>query len=254
MNYKLLAMDMDGTLLRDDKTISEQNLLAVRQAVKENIIVMLTTGRGMVNIAPYIEQLQLDTPIVALNGAEVWESPHQVIHRSPLPFPIISSLKQIAIELDTWYWAYTPERLIHKKDWLNDKEEAEATFIKFGFSTTHPHLLQEIDRRLIPFQDQIEITSSNSTNREISLKGVTKASGVQMICQRLGISLQECVSVGDGENDISMLSACGLGIAMSNATEKVKQHADLLTTDNESNGIAKLINYIIKHNHYYQSN
>ena len=251
MIYKLIAMDMDGTLLTDDKQISPANQHWIKEAEKQGIIVMLTTGRGYQNIEPYLSALQANPPIVATNGAEVWSSPTAIMERHPLPWETIEQLRAIALELDVWYWAYNTEELVQKNTWHAKANHEESIWVKFGFSTKEQVLLTKLDEQLknIP---GIEVTSSNDTNLEISLKGISKISGIQKICSSKGISLEETVAIGDGENDITMLKACGLGIAMENATDHVKQHADLLTASNENDGVAKLIQYVIQYNNRYK--
>ncbi|MGI2297824.1 Cof-type HAD-IIB family hydrolase [Paenibacillus sp. GXUN7292] len=253
MIYKLIAMDMDGTLLTDDKQISPANWHWIQEAEKHGIMIMLTTGRGFQNIKPYLDVLPSHPPIVATNGAEVWSTPTTILHRHVIPWETIKQLREIALELEEiWYWAYNTEELVRKDTWDTMEGHADSIWVKFGFATNNQELLSKLDTKLKDVKG-IEVTSSNDTNREISLQGISKISGIQAICNYKGISLKETVAIGDGENDITMLKACGLGIAMENAADYVKQHADLLTASNENDGVAKLIQFVIEHNKKYNS-
>lgn len=234
---------MDGTLLDDQKRISPENANWIARAGQNGVTVMLTTGRGIQNIRPYVEELQLRSPLVAVNGGEVWKAPGEVHKRIPLHHELIRKMREKALETGVWYWAYTTEGIMNRDSWI-DKPWEEQIWLKFGYSSKDERLLKEIGEWLGTIPD-IEVTNSHWSNLEIGPIGITKASGVEEVCRMLGIGLHECVAIGDGDNDISMLRACGLGVAMANAPDDVKQHADRTTASNTEDGVAEALKYVL---------
>ncbi|MNI89787.1 Sugar phosphatase YidA [compost metagenome] len=94
---------------------------------------------------------------------------------------------------------------------------------------------------------ELEITNSSPYNLEINPAGINKASGVQMVCELLGLAMSEVVAVGDSLNDLAAIQAAGLGVAMGNAQIAVKENADVVTASNNDDGIALIIrDYILK--------
>ena len=241
-SYKLLALDMDGTLLTEEKTISAENKQAIYAALEAGVTVIFSTGRGVQSVLPYAEELGLQTPIVAANGSEVWKSPAELLKRELMPPDLIRKLHQMALDYDTWYWAYAVEGLFNKDKWAEDADNIH--WLKFGYYTEDAEALRAI-RATLESWDVLEITNSHPSNLELNPKGISKASGIEEVCKLLGITMSEVVAMGDSENDIAMLQAAGLGVAMGNAQESVKRMADLVTVSNEEHGVARIIHDFI---------
>ncbi|UQZ84622.1 Sugar phosphatase YidA [Paenibacillus konkukensis] len=243
--FKLLALDMDGTLLNDRKEISRQNAKWIATCREQGIIVVLSTGRGIQLIRPYYEQLQLDSPIVAVNGGEVWKGLDQQYVRHAMPFEQIDRLRRLALDLDVWYWAYHTEGKVNRNTW-DELAAGQMEWIKFGFRTEDSAAMAALHER-IPQIGDFELTNSHPTNIEINPAGITKASGLREVCKLLDVRMQEVVAVGDSANDLAMIVEAGLGVAMGNAQEEVKLRADVVTDSNEEDGVAKVIQrYILR--------
>ncbi|WP_262362337.1 Cof-type HAD-IIB family hydrolase [Paenibacillus senegalensis] len=236
--YKLVALDMDGTFLTKEHTISEANRKWVNKAIDAGVTVMFSTGRGIQNISPYIEQMDLKSPIVAVNGGEVWGSPGILLKRTLMKNEWISQLAEMAKEFGVWYWSYAVDGLYNKENWTGNVEKHE--WLKFGFATEDLERLKQVRDRLEDW-GIFEITNSNLTNLELNPKGVSKASGIMEVCNLLGIKMQEVIAMGDSQNDMTMIKEAGLGIAMGNAQDAVKLAADTVTDTNEEDGVAKAI-------------
>jgi HAD superfamily hydrolase (TIGR01484 family) len=236
--YRLIALDLDGTLLNKQNEISPQNLQAIRQAIDVGVKVIVSTGRGIQNILPILQKYNLQLPIVAVNGSEVWESPNILRKRNLMPVGHVKQLHQVAVEHDLWWWSYAVEGAFNKEKWVDSIDHIQ--WLKFGFASEDDQLLHKL-RNHLQALDMYELTNSHHDNIEINPKGISKASGVREICQMFQISMSEVIAIGDSGNDLSMIRAAGLGVAMGNASENVKQHADVITLTNDEHGVAEII-------------
>ena len=239
---RLLALDLDGTLLTEDKKIPESTKYYVRKAVDAGICVIFATGRGYPTAAPYWEALGLTTPMVLANGADIRTSPDRSWQRHYIPGHEIRKLHALANRYDAWFWGYNTESLVNRNGWTEDMFEHD--WFKFGIRHDDPGILKTMWDTIKQW-GTLEVTQSAPVNMEISAKGVSKESGVREICRLLGIRMEEVAAVGDSRNDIGLLKAAGLGVAMGNAAEEVKQIADLTTASNEEEGVAKLIQQLL---------
>jgi len=200
---------------------------------------MFTTGRGISRIQPYVDGLGLQSPIITTNGAEVWKAPGELHLRRTIDPEWVIKMKQIGEREGIKHWAYSADNLWHKGIWPDEPYE-NFEWLKFGFYTTDSAQLDRI-REEIAAWDSLEISSSNTRNVELNAKGVTKASGIREVCRILGIEMSEVIAMGDGMNDYSMIVEAGLGVAMGNGIEALKQVADFVTVTNEEDGVAKII-------------
>ena len=239
MTYKLLALDMDGTLLTQDKQISEANRQWIRRAADAGIAVCMATGRGQPHIVPFMEQLGLRTPFVAVNGSEVWRDPDTLLSRSFIDLSDIKALHELAVEYGTWYWAYGAKQVYNRENWLADTGSEQ--WMKFCYYAEEPEVLLAIVERIQSLGIQLEMTNSDPRNIEFNPLGVNKASGLSEVCELLGCRMEEVVAVGDSLNDLAMIEQAGLGIAMGNAQDAVKAVADAITLTNAEDGVAEVI-------------
>lgn len=236
--YKLIALDLDGTLLTDEKCITEETKKWLQYAVDQGVKVMFSTGRGLQTAQGFWDELGLDSPMVLLNGAEIWEGPGRLKKRVFLPRDTVRHMHAIAAERAEWYWGYSVESLTGDKDWT--PEMFERDWMKFGIGSHDQQKLAEIKEELLRW-GTLEVTRSAPTNMEISVKGTTKESGVREVCQMLGFSMSDVIAMGDSDNDAKLLKAAGLGVAMANGEEHIKSIADVITATNNEDGVAQAI-------------
>ncbi|TVY10029.1 Cof-type HAD-IIB family hydrolase [Paenibacillus cremeus] len=243
MTIKLIALDMDGTLLNESKQISQQNTEWIAKCSEQGVHVILSTGRGIHKIRPYLKQLQLESSlIVAVNGGEVWKGPDELLFRQTISAEVIEALRQLAHELDVWYWGYHSEGKPTRDSW-GDRELQGSTllqWVKFGFQSDDPDKIAQLYER-IPSIGAFELTNSHPSNIEVNPAGITKASGLHQVCNLLDVGMHEVAAMGDSMNDMSMITEAALGIAMGNAQEEVKRRADAVTDTNDEDGVAKAI-------------
>lgn len=243
MDIRLIALDMDGTLLDHEQRIPEENAEWIRRAVQEGIVVVLATGRAIFTVEPYVEQLQLASPIVLSNGSEVRKSLCEVWTRHLLSGEQVRWLREIALRMDVWYWSAAVSGSYNRDNWQRTGENEQ--WLKFGYYTENREKLERILAEL-EAAGQFEITNSDPHNLEINPKGVSKASGLREVCSRLGLTMDQVAAAGDSLNDLAMIREAGFGVAMGNAQDPVKRAADWITDTNVNNGVAKLIRKILK--------
>lgn len=236
--YRLLALDMDGTLLNDEQIITPKTVEWIQKAVDAGVHVCLSTGRASKSAMPYAEQLGLKTPMIMVNGSEVWRAPYELYRRSLMDPVLVQQMYDIAQEYDIWFWAYSVDEVYNRNNW--DGEILSREWLKFGYSTEDDEIRHKLLMRL---QDMggLEITNSSPHNLEINPLGVNKASGIREVCKLLGLEMSQVVAVGDSLNDLAAIQHAGFGVAMGNAQETVKQEADAVVASNNDDGIAEVI-------------
>jgi len=244
--YKLLALDMDGTLLNDELHISDVNLKWIKKAIEQDVTVIFSTGRGFVNAVGYAEEIGLESPMITVNGGEIWAKPYVLLERKSLDSEWIGKLHGLTKQYpQTWFWAYTTDRIYNKDCWHELQGNAsDHEWLKFGYYDEDIEVIQEI-RQHIEGWKGLEISNSSIYNLEINPLGVSKASALENLCKHLGINMQEVISVGDSLNDIKAIQASGLGVAMENAQDEVKAAADAVTLSNNDHGVAEVIRRFI---------
>lgn len=243
--YRLLALDLDGTLLNENSEISPGNAEWVKRAQEAGVTVVLSTGRGFPSALPFAEQLGLDNPMIVVNGGEIWRKPHELHRRTLLDSDIVTRLHQLAQKHgDTWFWAYSTENIYNKERWVDDIGSRD--WLKFGYYTEELPVLQAILDEIQTWGG-LEISNSSPFNLEINPEGVSKASALEEVCRLIGCDMSEVATVGDSLNDIAAIRACGLGVAMGNAQEEVKAAADFVTASHLEDGVAYMIQeYVLK--------
>jgi HAD superfamily hydrolase (TIGR01484 family) len=236
--YKLIALDLDGTLLNEQRTISAKNKEYIKRAQDAGVIVCISTGRGVKSAREHVAELQLDGPFVTANGSEVWMDKQTVISRHLLTHEQVHKLIEVADRFGIWYWSYTVDGLLSRDNFDGNVEGID--WLKLGFYDEDEAKLRAA-LAVIKDWPGLEISNSHTLNIEINPEGISKAVGLQLVCERLGITMDEIVACGDSLNDIAMIKAAGMGVAMGNAQQSVKDIADWVTLSNEEDGVAAAI-------------
>lgn len=241
-DIKLIALDMDGTLLTSDLEISEMNRKMIAKALDKGVNVMLSTGRWLEFCYPYAESLNLDTYLVTVNGGEIWTGSKELVERHVHASDLVEKMWQIGHDKGVRMWCVATDRVFDTSDQPKDFYQHE--WLKIGFSSEDIDKLNEIREELSVY-DSLEITNSLPTNIEVNPAGVNKANGIERVCKELGITMDQVMAVGDSLNDIKMIEAAGLGVAMGNAQDAIKDVADHITDTNNNDGVAKAIEHFI---------
>ncbi|NBD26215.1 Cof-type HAD-IIB family hydrolase [Paenibacillus glycinis] len=247
-SIKFVALDMDGTLLNDRQEVSKENAKWIRKATEAGIVVSFATGRGYQSALPYAEQLGLETPMITVNGGEIWSRPQVLHERTLMSVAMMKRLHELALRHEEcWYWAYSTMGVYNKENWREIGGDFESQhWLKFGYFTEDAPMLSAILAETSSWGG-LEITNSSPTNLEMNPAGVTKAAAIREVCKLLGIDMSQVAAMGDSLNDIAMIREAGLGVAMGNAQDEVKAAADVVNVTNEEDAVARLLqDYVLK--------
>lgn len=234
---KLIALDMDGTLLNDQHEISEANRQAIKEAQEKGIYVVLSTGRSLRKCEKHADSLALSSYLVTVNGSEIFDDKRGLVERNLVKSESIQWMVELTQKHKIRFWAISTNR-----NWFDEMPEDihSEEWLKFGFNIkdepTRDKILKELQAR-----GEFELSNSTPTNIEVNPAGINKAKGLKLVCERLGIDMKNVMAVGDSLNDLAMIEEAGLGIAMGNAQEIVKLAAAWVTTSNNEDGVAVAI-------------
>ncbi|MGA8941605.1 MAG: Cof-type HAD-IIB family hydrolase [Thermoactinomyces sp.] len=236
-DIKLIALDIDGTLLNENGQISGANRQAIAEAREKGVHVILSTGRSILTCSPVAESLQLDSGLVTLNGSEVWDGQGNLVERNTLEVSSVEKMWELTKKYRTSFWAVTTEKI-----WVEElpADISSHQWLKFGFDIEDDRIRKKVLEELSRIR-QLEISNSSLTNIEVNKAGVNKARGLVNLCRRLDITMNEVMAVGDSLNDIAMIQQAGCGVAMGNAQDPVKEVADWITETNREDGVARAI-------------
>ncbi|WP_409300589.1 phosphoglycolate phosphatase [Peribacillus sp. SCS-155] len=239
MNYchdeiKLIALDLDGTLLNGVGEISELNRKAVKEAEQKGIIVILTTGRPYLFCRKIANSLQLSSYLVTVNGSEIFDHKGHLIERHILSNNLIQWMWDLTKEYNAGFWATSIDD-VWRGEMPVDIEAHE--WLKFGFIVEDNKVRMEINN-LLAANAHLELSNSKPTNIEVNAAGINKARALEKVCGLLGCNMENVMAIGDSLNDMAMIKAAGFGVAMGNAQDNVKDTADWITESNENDGVA----------------
>lgn len=266
MEYKLIAMDMDGTLLNSNKEVSERNLKAIDAAIKKGIHVVLATGRVLSSAQHYAKKLDLKNYIIASNGAIIVDSNNKIVFSKPLDVNLVNRIIEIGNKYSVYNHFYDENTLYsntYVKEIVEYYRQRESDFkftifkelqelldqnemkiYKFIFIDDEPKKLQLISEELQTLE-YINLTKSFSNNIEVMNIEASKGEALKFLGEKLNVPRDQIIAVGDNENDLTMIQYAGLGVAMGNGEEIVKDSADYVTLNNDEDGIAKVIEKFI---------
>lgn len=264
LDVKLLAMDMDDTLLREDLTISEEVRRKLAEAEEKGVMLVLASGRMPHAMHRYIEELGLDKQegyAICTNGSFIIKTDtYETIHEQMLETGFALEVHKTVADMGLPIQVYIEDVIHVTIDNEHTDLDASLTGLKKAlmenpedFIRSHkvskyvipgdPEVLQEAQKKLKAlYGDQANIFTSKPFFLEIMPKDADKGHALEKLAGILGIPREQTVAVGDAMNDIGMLAYAGLGVAMKNAEDKVKEAADLvLEWSNDEDGLARLV-------------
>ncbi|MDO4163649.1 MAG: Cof-type HAD-IIB family hydrolase [Bacteroides sp.] len=262
-NYRLLVLDLDGTLTNSRKEISPRNLDALIRLQQSGVRLVLASGRPTYGIAPLANQLQMKQYggcILSYNGGEIidWGT-DELLYKNLLPNEVLPILyeaatrhRQAILTYDNEYvlTEHPNDEYVEKEAFLNKmKIKATDNFLQDApvplpkcLIVGHPDELVQTETELAErLQGQISVYRSEPFFLELVPLGIDKARSLSTLLDKLGLTREEMVAIGDGFNDLSMIQFAGMGVAMANAQEAVKQAADYVTLSNDEDGVAAAI-------------
>jgi hydroxymethylpyrimidine pyrophosphatase-like HAD family hydrolase len=242
--WRLIALDMDGTIWKmGGGDISEETQRWIAAAQAEGIGVTFATGRNYQGLVQdTMRRLHMQMPSVTLNGSEVWHTDARLLERHTITADDIEILHRIALDYKIRCWAGTTSGMFHGDEFPTNY--CDTNWLKFGYYCEDPHVISEITGNLNATQ-RFELTNSHPFNIEVNPHGVSKATGLQTVCDYLEIDREQVIAVGDSLNDVAMLQWAGMGVAMGNAQDAVKEAADWTTDTLDQHGVAKVIQSVL---------
>ncbi|WP_245533110.1 HAD family hydrolase [Coprothermobacter platensis] len=269
---KLVLIDIDGTLVRDDKTLPEENVDAIKEALASGVVVTLVTGRNYGSTKTIIDTLHLDVPVVLQNGAFIFR-PYsgEILRKVGLSGRIAKKIIDLSRSQDVFYILY--------KDFFDDKDMVVDNDYVGPFESYLKHneaRLQKVDNvmdfidsevaevALLGDEDKIlhvidamdcekecsvikSLTRQNEAFYEFFGPKVGKGEALNYLCQHFNVKPEEIMFLGDAYNDMDLMSLVGMPVAMGNAVEELKRMAKAVTKGNNDAGVAWAIRqYVLR--------
>ncbi len=268
MAEKILVLDIDGTLTTSQKDISPETKRAIMEIQERGHLVMLASGRPTPGMMRYAKELELERNggyLLSFNGARIINcKTGDIVFQKVLPRQIIPGLYRFAIEHDLGLITYLGDHVILGTR-SDEYVELEAkingipirpvdnfvSFVDFDVNkclmTAPPEKAEKCMKLLQEkYKDTLSIYRSEPFFIEIMPKNIDKATSLDRMLETVGLKREDAICCGDGYNDISMISYAGVGVAMKNAREEVKQAADYITEKtNDEDGLVEVINKFI---------
>ncbi len=268
MPIKVVVTDLDGTLLRSDDSISAATIDAFKSIQARGIMTVIATGRPLCESEFAIEAINARPYFIGMNGCQTINlDTNEKYFSKTIPSDLIGEISDVLDSYGVFYEAYNSSKVLcnHKSfsemgstgiseeyikkfknrlTVVNDVREYKNEIIKFFIANTDRNKLDEL-KKALSVTDAVSVLSSKDNFIEIVPAGCNKAVGLEILCKKLSVDPQELLCIGDSENDIEMLQFCGVGIAVSNAFDEVKQLSKYTVSSNDENGVAEALNEIL---------
>mgnify|MGYP003773169955 CR=1 FL=1 len=281
---KLIAIDLDGTLLNSESVPSLNNLEAIKNTLSGNHIVVICTGRASYDVA-YLLGKEVKIPIIGVNGSTIHDHNGELLYKVCLDKFTCKKIIDYFQENDMYFEIFTNEAIYSTYDG-EGKLKAEMDIIKsenpnldkndlwksaiqqikqFGIKPTrnmNEILEREIDvykimtftyneellektRRYFSLEEKVSLTAASQRTVELIPKVANKGAAVKFLSRHYNISLDDVIVIGDSYNDISMFSVGGTKVAMGNAIDEIKKMSSIITNDNDQDGVAYALNNLL---------
>ncbi|UHA75454.1 Cof-type HAD-IIB family hydrolase [Paenibacillus sp. 481] len=262
MTYKMIVLDLDDTLLRDDGTISPGNKQALMAAQEAGVKVVLASGRPTYAMIALADELHLErygSYILSFNGAKIinWKTQEESFSSTLTP-QMAHDLYEMSVEEGVSALTYVGDHIVTAAPNEYTAIESEITGMKVVEASSfveavqvpvvkvlmvaEPEKLVRVEEKLkAKLAGKLNVMRSKPFFLEFTEDGVNKGTSLNQLIQQLGIERSEVIAMGDGYNDVAMLEFAGLGVAMGNAPDEIKQLADYVTDTNMNDGVAKAV-------------
>ncbi|HLR91927.1 MAG TPA: Cof-type HAD-IIB family hydrolase [Atopostipes sp.] len=267
--YKLIACDLDETLLNIDNQVSQRNIEAIKRADALGVKFVLATGRGYSTVQGTLQEIGLhdleDEYVISFNGGAVTENKdNKLLHLQGISFDFASELYRRGLDYDVCIHVYTKEDVYvynyveEERAHLETKMEVIEIFdkdidflkdeeiVKVLYMNTDRDYLQQIEEELKDITQDSDITYSSNRYIEFNDKGVNKGAGITFLADHLGIDIEETIAIGDNFNDWPMLETAGLSVGVQNMVPELKERVDYVTEANHNeDAVAEVIEKFI---------
>ncbi len=266
MGYKLIALDMDGTVLNSQKKISPRTKAAISELILRGVYVVVGTGRNLAELADYREDFKGMHYGILISGGMIFDFINDTpIKVHGLDEEIIFKLIDFGLEERAMIHLHTIRNSIAREEDIQNMAAFDMGIYQSMFDRicvrcddckefvrAHPGEVIKVNlyhrsknsrdknfARIKPLN--LSMSFAEAFNLEMSPANVTKGSGLRELCDYLKLDITETVAVGDAPNDTEILQTAGVGVAMGNASEEIKKIADFVTLDNDNDGVAAAI-------------
>jgi Cof subfamily protein (haloacid dehalogenase superfamily) len=263
--YKAVFIDMDGTLLQKDHTISETNKQVIKKLLDKGILIVPISARPLHGILPISKQLFPDTiPVVSLNGSYIFLN-NEIIYQSHVPLEDVINVQKEIAPYDVSAMYYSQMQWYAEADDVHIQKEQKITDVKIKiqpfdatvkeWQTKHngpnkiliagnADLINGIEKRLVDQHgDKLNMSKSKTTYLEVMSLTSSKTKAIEFLLEKYGIKQSEIIAIGDNFNDKEMIQFAGVGVAMGNAPDEIKKVADYITATNNEDGVAKALDH-----------
>lgn len=263
-DIKLVAIDLDDTLLQDDLKISLRAKNDIREAISQGITVTLATGRMFAAAIPYARELGLDVPLITYQGAMVKYADGRVVFHQTIPLDIAQQVVNFIRPFGYHINVYVNDELFMEKDSPEGRRYVAMTKVPPHFVESFEKLwadptkfvimaedkeLDELEEKLVPeFGKVLNITKTLPGFLEITHCKVTKGTALKALAESLDLKPEQVMAIGDSLNDVAMIQYAGFGVAMKNSVPQLKEYARYITLTNNEDGVAEVLEKFVLSN------
>ena len=265
VDYKMLVLDLDDTLLRDDHSISSRNKQLLTEAQRKGVKVVLASGRPTQAMLQYAEELQLarfDSYLISFNGAVVTSMKNnEILFQKDLTRDEIHSLYDFSVTNNVHIITYSNNGIVSETDSEYIDVEVQLTNIphhkvtSFKKEITHsavkcilleePTYLRQVEIKLKAERTDLSVSRSKPFFLEVMPHGIDKAASIDFLVKLLDIKQSEVIAVGNAGNDLSMVQYAGLGVWVDNVSPELRHEADVVVAPNNHDGVAEVVERFI---------
>lgn len=260
MKYKLIALDVDGTLLNDNHELTDQTKQTIQEVSRSGAEIVLCTGRGPQNSIPFMEQIELKGYVISHNGAATVDVvSKEVVHQFAMDTkairPYIDYFRENKVHFDvnTAFQMYVDnvegmavevrsmyENFLMLPINLPPIQELDQPVVKVT-AFSYPDVLDKVHEEIGKWTPEFNVLRSGEYFLDLMHPDASKGNALEHLAKRRGIQPEEVLAIGNYYNDITMLTFAGLGIAMDNSPLEVKAAANEVTASNNEDGVHKAL-------------
>lgn len=252
MTIKLIALDIDGTLLDDEHRIGEKNLRTIRRVAEQGVKVVLCTGRGAMSARPVMEELALEGVMITHNGASILDTKDNILYEDTFQVTELADLIAYCRERGIHYDINTSldmivdrmsdearkmyEAYLADPQMVEDVLQVTSPLVKFCMFGDKP-VMDQVERDWPQSEQKFRFIRSGDYFVDVMKPQVTKGRALQRLAEIWQIERTEILAMGNFYNDIEMLEFAGIGVAVANSPDPVKEAADEITVSNNEDAV-----------------
>ena len=267
--YKIIACDMDETLLRRDKTISDEDKKNIAKLKEYGVKFVPASGRGYMSIDAQLKELgtfdAADEYVISFNGGAVTENKnHKLLHFQGIPFELAEEFYRRGLNYDVCIHVYTKDMVYaynffkNEKNYVAGRMEVKEIFdkdikflqgqeiVKCLYANTNQDYLRKIADELKDITGDVDVSYSSNRYLEFNQRGVNKGSGLRKLAEILKVDIKDTIAIGDNFNDLTMIQDAGLGVGVANVAEGMRGECDYICeNDCDNSAVSEVIKKFI---------